>query len=399
MKWSLSRIPGKKNGFVRTLPMTLGLLLLSGCGNAETVFTDAGTNLVAETEASAYLDLSLLEAEPGETGTWNGYEVWTLEYGTFATDIVETRANINMVESVQVKPQLLSGSMILTELSVTKYSYVEEGDVLARVDVEISDIDLEEMELRLKRLEEELAQTVADYNERHEEALNSISVYELLGKIDRLEIAQMELDFAQTKAGYDKRIADYKEQIKEQKAMASTTEIVAPKSGFVLSVSRLQAGQELTGDSVICTIVPSDKMVLEFADESFHYGYGTELVLGVGAGSNPNRQEYSVTVNSANGKVLQEEWGKATTRIAGDFQLAEALEKGALMVGGKTNVMENVLLVPADGVTVENDKCYVTVLHEDGRMEKRQFVTGGNNLEYYWVFDGLEQGTKIIVEN
>ncbi len=391
---------GKRNQFVIAMSATFLLFSLSGCKASESMFTDAGTDLVVEMERSAYLDLSLLEEKPqGETETWNGYEVWTLEYGTFATDIIETRAGINMVESVQVKPQIPFGSMILTELLVSRYSYVEEGDVLARVDVETSDLDLEETELKLKRLEEEYAQAVADYNERHEKATTDISVYNIPGQIDRIEIEQMELDFAQTKEGYESRIADYKEQIKDMKAAAATKEIVAPKSGFVLSVSRLQVGQELTNGSVICTIAPSDKIVLEFTDESFHYGYGTELVLGLGANSNPNRKEYSVTVGSACGKVLQEEWGKTTTQIVGNFTAQEIMEKGTLMVGGKTNVMENVLLIPADAVTVENGKCFVTVLHDDGRMEKRQFISGGNNLNYYWVFDGLEQGTKIIVEN
>ncbi len=391
---------GKRKQWIIALQAMMLLLSLGGCKSAESVFTDAGTDLVVETDASAYLDLSLLDVKPvEESGTWNGYEVLTLEYGTFATNIIETRAGINMVESVQVKPQISNGSMILTELLVTKYSYVTEGDILARMDVETSALDLEEMELKLKRLEEEYAQAVADYEKRHEEAVEGISVYEALGKIDRIEIAQMELDFAQSKSNYEKRIGDYKKQIKEMKTLADTKEIVAPKSGFVLSVSRLQVGQELTASSVICTIAPSDKIVLEFPDENFHYGYGTQLVVGEGAASKVGRKEYNVSVSSANGKVLKEDWGKTTTRIIGDFNIMEALQRGALMVGGQTNVMENVLLIPVDAVTVEKDKYYVTVLHEDERMEKRQFIPGGNNQEYYWVFDGLEQGTRIIVEN
>lgn len=391
---------GKTKWLAIALPTILMLLCLSGCKNTESVFTDTGTDLVVEADSSAYLDLSLLEVESaGEAGTWNGYEVWTLEYDTFATDIIETRADINMVESVQVKPQIFSGNMILTELLVSRYSYVTEGDVLARVDMETSALDLEEMELKLKRLQEEYAQAVTDYNERHEDAVANISVYNLPGQIDRTKIAQMELDFAQSKANYEKRIADYKEQIQDMKTLADMKEILAPKSGFVLSVSRLQIGQELTNASVICTIAPSDKIVLEFADESFHYGYGTQLIMGLGANSNPNRKEYNVSVSSANGKVLKEDWGKITTQITGDFSVEEVIQKGALMVGGKTNVMENVLLVPVKAVTIENSKYFVTILHDDGRMEKRQFVPGGNNLEYYWVFDGLEQGTRIIVGN
>lgn len=388
----------RMNKFIWLLPaMTLAF---GGCSVSETMFTDTGTNLVMETDASAYLDLSLLEKESTENeGFRNGYTVQTLEYGTFATDIVETRASINMVESVQAKAEFATGSMILTELLVSRYTYVAEGDVLARVDVETSELDLEEMELKLKRIEEEYAQVVADYNERHADAVENISVYNHPGKIDRIEIAQMELDFAQTKESYDKRIADHKQQIKDMKTLAATKEIVAPQSGLVISVSRLQVGQELGNGTVICTIVPEDKIVLEITDEAMLYGYGKKLVMGLGANSNPNRKEYEVSVISSPGKALTQEWGKTTTQIEGDFSIDEVLDKGALMVGGQTNVMENVLLVPADAVTEENSRYFVTVLHEDGSLEKRQFIPGGNNLNYYWVFDGLEQGTKIIIEN
>ena len=401
MKWSLSKGYTKKKRWFRVLLPAFLLFALGGCSFSEAMFTDSGTNLIVENDTSAYLDLSLLEKQDGvETDdAWNGYDIWTLEYGTFATEIIETRANITMVESVPAKVEIPLGSMILTELLVSRYSYVEKGDVLARVDVEISALDLEEMELKLKRLEEEYAQAVEDYNELYEEAVANISVYNHPGNIDRIEIAQMELDFEQTRANYDKRVADYKEQIKDMKAVAATKEIVAPQSGFVLSVSRLGIGQELSNGTVICTISPSDKIFWEITDENFHYGYGMELTMGVGANSNVNRKEYSVVVSSASGKSLKEDWGKTTTQIMGDFTLEEIMNSGALMVGGQTNVMDNVLLIPKEAVTVEREKYYVTVLHEDATLEKRQFIPGGNNQEYYWVFRGLEPGTKIIVEN
>lgn len=401
MKWSLSRVFQLNKKCMMALMWALFSLAFVGCSFSETMFTDTGTDLVIQTDTSAYLDLSLLgtQEEGEQSGSWNGYEVWTLEYSTFATDIVETRANINMVENVQVKAELQSGNMILTELLVQRYSYVEEGDVLARVDVETSDLDLEEVELKLTRLEEEYAQVVTDYNTRHEDAVANISVYNHPGNIDRIEIAQMELDFEQTKASYESRIADYREQIAEMKAIAATKEILAPESGYVLWAAKLQVGDELSNGTTICTITPMDKMVLEFTDESFHYGYGMELIMGAGANSNPGRKEYEAKVSSASGKVLIEDWGKTTTQISGDFTIEDVMRNGHMMVGGQTNVMENVLLIPADAVTVDKDRYFVTVLHEDGTLEKRQFVPGGNNQDYYWVFDGLEQGTKIIVEN
>ena len=59
--------------------------------------------------------------------------------------------------------------------------------------------------------------------------------------------------------------------------------------------------------------------------------------------------------------------------------------------------MENVLLVPAEAVTIDKRKYYVTVLGEGGSMTKTQFIPGGGNDEYYWVFDGLQEGTRIVM--
>ena len=55
------------------------------------------------------------------------------------------------------------------------------------------------------------------------------------------------------------------------------------------------------------------------------------------------------------------------------------------------------LLVPTEAVTAEKQKYYVTVLGEGGSMTKTQFIPGGSNGQYYWVFDGLEEGTRIVV--
>ena len=58
--------------------------------------------------------------------------------------------------------------------------------------------------------------------------------------------------------------------------------------------------------------------------------------------------------------------------------------------------MENVILIPKTAVTVDGDECFVTVLQEDGSLLKTEFIPGGSNAEYYWVFDGLNEGMNII---
>ena len=108
-------------------------------------------------------------------------------------------------------------------------------------------------------------------------------------------------------------------------------------------------------------------------------------------------KSYDALVVSAVGKTLSSQWDLATSRLDGAYDMAELLGNGPFYVTGETNVMENVLLVPSEAVTVENRKYYVTVLGEDGSLTKTQFIPGGNNAEYDWVFDGLKEGTKVMM--
>ena len=115
------------------------------------------------------------------------------------------------------------------------------------------------------------------------------------------------------------------------------------------------------------------------------------------AGDSRHPQSYDAVVVSAVGKVLSSQWDLSVSRLDGDYDISELLGNGPFNVTGETSVMKNVLLVPVEAVTAEKQKYYVTVLGEGGSMTRTQFIPGGSNSEYYWVFDGLEEGTRIVV--
>ncbi|MBQ9142431.1 MAG: hypothetical protein IJX63_11685 [Lachnospiraceae bacterium] len=398
MKYSLSKRGIWKKEYAMYLLAGSLSLGLCGCGLPDTLFTDSGSDVIQEIDPSQYLDFSVLEKAPEEnTTTWNGYDVQVLNYGTFQTNITNMKASIDVIEVSPVRVEFSTGTMQLIELLITRNTYLEKGDVIARVMVETDPIALEELELRLLRLEEDFAAYQENYAERYEEAVANISIYELPGKIDRLEIEQMERDHAWTMKNYETQIASYKERISELKNTTAMEEIVAPEAGFVLAVPKLQVGQELFNGDLICNIAPTDKMMLQFSDESWHYGYGMDLTLIVG--DRRSQKSHPVEAVSALGKSLYGSWNQTYTRIQGDYNMAELISQGPYAVTGITNVMSNVLLVPVKAVTEEGEKYYVTLVNSDNTLEKKQFIPGGKNTQYYWVFDGLKPGMKIILEN
>lgn len=398
MKYTLSKRGIWKKEYTMCL-LAAGLCLsITGCSLPATLFTDSGSDVIEEVDPSQYLDFSVLEKETQEDATsWNGYDIHVLNYGTFQTNITNIKANIDVIEISPVRVEFSTGTMQLVELLAGRGAYLEKGDVIARVMVETDPIALEELELRLLRLEENYAEYQADYTKSYEEAVANISVYELPGKIDRLKIEQMERDHAWSVKGYEEQLANYKKQIKELKNTTAMEEIVATESGFILEVPKLQVGQELFNGDLICNIAPADKMMLQFSDESRHYGYGMNLTLLIG--DRRAQKSYPVQAVSALGKSLHGNWNQSHTRILGDYNMSELISQGPYAVTGTTNVMNNVLLLPVKAVTEVGEKYYVTVLNGDNTLEKKQFIPGGKNTHYYWVFDGLKPGMKIILEN
>lgn len=375
--------------------MAAVILGMTGCGQTGSVFTDAGTDVVLAPDMSQYLDLSVLSGEGEDEDGWNSYSSYTLTYGTFSTEIAALRANIRMLETSCVRAEYSVGTMRLKQILVEKNQYVTAGTPVAEVSMEVDAMDLEELERRLQRLQERYMAAHAEFLESQEEREAQFARWDPQRSIDKTRYNQAQIDFDQTTLSYMQQSADLQEQIEELKKQAGQTQILAQQDGYVLDIALLQKGQKLENGTVLIRLAPADKIYLEFTDQLEHYGYGNQVTLLVGGSRDP--QSYDAVVVSAVGKVLSSQWDLSVSRLDGDYDISELLGNGPFNVTGETSVMENVLLVPVEAVTVEKQKYYVTVLGEDGSMAKTQFIPGGSNSKYYWVFDGLEEGTRIVV--
>ncbi len=389
MKYTLTR------RIVAAALITAVVLGMAGCGQSEGVFTDAGTDVVVTPDMSQYLDLSVLSEEGDAEAGWNSYSTYTLSYGTFSTQIAALRANVRMLETSNVCAEYTAGTMRLKQLLVEKNQYITAGTPVAEVSIELDTMELEELERRLLRLQERYAAAYERFLESQEEREEQFARWDPQRSIDKIRYNQAQIDFDQTTLSYVRQIEDLQEQIAELKNLAGKTQIVAEQDGYVLDIALLRKGQKLENGTVLIKLAPADKIYLEFSDQLEHYGYGNQVTLI--AGESRQSQSYDAMVVSAVGKALSSQWDLSVSRLDGDYDISELLGHGPFNVTGETSVMENVLLVPAEAVTVDKQKYYVTVLGEGGSMTKTQFIPGGSNSEYYWVFDGLEEGTRIVV--
>ncbi len=370
------------------------VLSMTACGQ-DGVLSDAGANVVTVPDKSQYLDLSVLDGEGVTEDGWNSYSTYTVTYGTFSSEMVPLRANLRMLETAYVKAEYEVGTMRLRELLVEKNQYIKAGTPVAKVTMEIDEADLLELERKLLRLQQRYIAAQEEFLESQEKREVLFAKWPPQRTIDITRYEQAQLDFAQTAMGYERQIAELTERIEKLRALAGQTEIVAKEDGFILDVSVLRRGQILENGTIILRLAPADKICLEFEDRLLHYGYGNQLTLSAGSTRNP--QVFDAMVVSAVGKALSSDWTVGVSRLDGEYDIAELLGNGPFNVSGQTNVMENVLLVPAEAVTAEKQNYYVTVLGEGGSMTKTQFIPGGNNGKFYWVFDGLEEGARIVI--
>lgn len=375
--------------------LLVAALGMTGCGQDGSVFTDAGADVVLVPDKSQYLDLTALSGEGDAGDGWNSYNTYTLTYGTFSTQMATLQARVRMLETNYIKAEYNIGTMRLRQLLVEKNQYVTAGTPVAEISMEIDAMEIEEMERRLQRLLERYAAAQAEFVESQEEREAQFARWDPQRSIDKTRYNQAQLDFEQKAISYEQQIADLQEQITDMKKLAGQTQILADQDGYVLDIALLQKGQRLDNGTVLVQLAPADKIYLEFTDHLEHYGYGNQVTLLVG--DNRQAQSYDAVIVSAVGKALSSQWDLEFTRLDGDYEISGLLGHGPFSVTGETSVMENVLLIPAEAVTADKQKYYVTVLGEDGSMTKTQFIPGGSNEEYYWVFDGLEEGTRIVV--
>ncbi len=383
----------KKISFVLICVNLLSAMCM-GCGDllAQSDYT-TGSQIANKEE---YIDFGALDRVVDELS--NTFEVYTLEYGRFSTEMSPISLSVSsMITPIPIKAEFEEGEMEFISLEVKRYQEVKKGDVIAKVRMEIDDIDLEELNIRLTRLEEAYQNAVDAHIKSQEDLLNEYVQTKIRSLIRDLKYQRAEIVFERTDANYQQQISDLKQQISQLKKNQKITEIVAPKDGYIMSVSYNRVGDKISNGQVLATYVTADQVCLEFEDSLLHYGYGMScnLIVYVDRSSLTG----NANVVSVSGKQLTAAWNRKSTKIKTDISVDKLLKSQDVIAVGETNVMDNVLLVPSNAVEKDGDFTYVVVLREDGKLEKRSFIAGGSNSQYYWVFDGLDEGTQIVIEH
>lgn len=374
-------------------------LSLTGCG----VLTDSGADAEVDLQKEDYLAVELLEDASGGNGVSAStykYQTAVLEKGTFTTEADNVRTEIYVPTEVYETAEVNTTEMLFQSFAVAEDDYVEKGDPLAYVTVNYDDVAIEDAKLTLDRLKTAYANAQTEHDkEIEEERSGPFYLCEDDMNVMKKGWEIEDVTWEQTVASYEKQIEDQTEYLEELEDNASVTSINADCSGYVSNLDRFSENEKLYDGEYICSLVPSDQVYVEVTDTTGSFNYGEKYTFTSESRSG-FATEFDAVVVSAPAKALYCNLGgnKAylkvdTTRLPGGFGWSRS------SITGVVKKIENVILVPVEGVTEKNNSTYVTAIKEDGTLETLPFTAGGSNKEYYWVISGIEEGTTILLNN
>lgn len=272
---------------------------------------------------------------------------------------------------------------------------VKKGDVLATFDIEVNSIELQDMQLRLKRAKDELDEgcqermTEIRKAERRTEYLVSDEQ-----KIAKLELEKLQIDYEQFVYQKEIEIARIQEDIAEMQEATLNNTLVAPFDGVIRSVGLYNEGDRIEADDIILSMYSSDQFLLRVSDSFDKLRYNMEVT--VTAGRSNNKQEYTGKVIAAP-NILSSSIPMNYALIELEGEVSQELLAMAAQFTCFTEEIDDVLMVDRSAVRNENGDSYVYLL-EDDIAKKRYVVAGERNKSGVWILDGLTEGQTLILD-
>ncbi len=345
-------------------------------------------NYPAKVGAAALLTACLLAKTVPVSADDTAYQTAVVTRGTMTVE-VNMQAEYVYVKEVPLIFSLPCGSATFLEYVVDVGSYVMEGDVIANIAVDVDEIALEEIKLRLQRAEASRDKAYAEMSKRHTAAQKAVE--ESSGtqrQIAQLRLEQLEMEQERSKRQIDTEVAQLQEEVDAYEEVVGMTQIFAPASGRLINRLNYSVGRTPIWDGMKIAVIECDvEPMFSLRDPGNVMRYGMPVVLTGGY----EEGAYECKVVSCGSKYLT---GNFTEEKA-YFKPTEAGAWGRDAVYENIHI-DNVLLV--DTAAVQNDKngSYVVEL-KDGKLSKCYFTVGKtvNNLCY--ALDGLTEGMTVIV--
>lgn len=327
---------------------------------------------------------------------------YKIEEAFVDTFTVENEANAQFYiqESRAAYAEYDYGKMIFDEFTASSGDYLEAGDVIAKVHIEVSEADLTEVRLSLQRMQERVEADRLLYEK--EDALLKEDAYNTKGSqaqgvAMRLYEESVEAHRQDIEA-QNEQIEDTKEKLTKMETAAAITEITAPTAGYLKDMATLVYGDEVLDGKIIGVLEPGKSNILSVNNEKNVFRYGKEVTVLCKNGAEelefagkvitPSQQSVASQASDKKACILLEE--------AGSTYLQEN-DVNSILVRVNTIEQKNAVMVKMGSLEVNGSTAYATVVQQDGSFLKKKVVIGGRNEDYYWVINGLKDKDQVVV--
>ncbi len=355
--------------------------------NDDSVYTYVETGMTdgayTEIESGLAVGQKVLLTAAGEYGS----NVATVQTGSFSSEF-SASGYMYYPSSRMVQNPIQHGTVYFEELLVSQYQYVEKGDVIATVRVEMNELELQRQQTKLQRLEERLQ----DYVEQNQDNTSA-------------EYAEV---IAENIAARQEAIAEVRELITDMKEDGAATEIKADRSGVIIWTTG--HGEE--------DILYYNENLIQVADEETCYVIveNTNQLLNYGNRVSISYEDKEGATKTASGTVASISRAGVSSAIDTEYSMIllppEVISDMAVATQGydgwwnrnrytvtaTIREMNGVLLVPRGAVTDIGGNTYVNVIDENGKVTAQSFVAGGYDSANYWVVEGLSEGMNVCLK-
>ncbi len=348
-------------------------------------------------EVSDYLNEKALNAGP--ENQLASYQIEEAIKGTFRIT-KEANAQFYVQDSVAAYARYEYGTMIFDELISSTGKFVEAGDVIAKVHIDVKESDLTELRLSRQRMQERLEDDRTRYAKKERET--EIDAYEIEDFHDRgvalREREELKEFHKQDIENRTKEIEKVSEQIAKMEAAAAMKEITAPISGYIRDVGVLVPGRVIPSETMVAVLEPqkSDIVWVNNSGNEFRYGKEVEVICA----NTTEEEKFTGVVITPSLMSVAEQATDRKACIKLDEECVKYLETAMVnSIKAKVNVVEqeDAVMVKINALEADDEDFYATVIQENGSFLKKKVIVGGMSGEYFWVLEGLQENDRVVV--
>lgn len=323
-------------------------LCLGACGNSAatengTGETTTGGLTIQKEKASASLYTKALEEGVATTQKYT-----TVRRGDFVTE-VNVAGEVVYPKQKKVRYDFPYGATYYMEaVNIEKPNKVA-GEAIARIHVQMDQIQLAVMDRQLQRMEER-GETGTAYEEQKAELENM------------------------------------------QKAL-ETTEIILEEDGVLLEQEHLRFGTKISSYTVV--VADPKERLIQVPNENKQFRYGQTVK--VSAKIDGVTTTGTGTVITASANTISEDLAGTVAYIRLDEESEFLYDGSGISVTSEIVHMKDVLLLDVSATYMANGMQMVKVKDEYG-LHAVSFSFGRKSETTYWVIDGLEEGAQILVQ-